>query len=133
MNDPLDYPGCKAIIESIERRWEKADQDVFIAAVILNPFHRISPFTQIEYLINANILDLFSCLYQRFNNVEPVSEFFDDAYNYINQQGKFSRLESMVQAAQHLAVQKVHSISYVLLKFTKIIFIRMVDVAGRRS
>src|SRR5215813_11526507 len=26
------------IIESIEKRWEKADQDLFIAALFLNPF-----------------------------------------------------------------------------------------------
>ena len=36
--DPIDIPVKDALISSIERRWEKSDQDVFIAAVILNLF-----------------------------------------------------------------------------------------------
>jgi hypothetical protein len=32
-----DHP-VMAIINSIEKRWKKADQDLFIACVFLNPF-----------------------------------------------------------------------------------------------
>ena len=34
MKDPANIPGCSAIVDSIEKQWAKADQDVFIAAVI---------------------------------------------------------------------------------------------------
>ncbi|KAH9988278.1 hypothetical protein BJV74DRAFT_796328 [Russula compacta] len=39
ITDPDDAVGCQAIINSIEQWWAKADQDIFIAAVILNPFY----------------------------------------------------------------------------------------------
>ena len=43
---PKDERACNAILESLERCWAKADQDVFIAAVILNPLHKIAPFVK---------------------------------------------------------------------------------------
>ena len=40
MADPEDAMGCAAIMDSIEARWATADQEIFIAAVILNPFYK---------------------------------------------------------------------------------------------
>ncbi|GLB43960.1 putative protein of unknown function (DUF 659) [Lyophyllum shimeji] len=47
MTDEDDAVGCNAIVQSIERRWAKADQEVFIAAVILNPLYQTTPFAQL--------------------------------------------------------------------------------------
>jgi hypothetical protein len=38
-----DHP-VTAIIDSIEKRWKKADQDLFIACIFLNPFLKMSLF-----------------------------------------------------------------------------------------
>jgi len=38
MTDPDDLPGCTAIINSLEKRWSKTDQEIFIATLIMNPF-----------------------------------------------------------------------------------------------
>ncbi|KAF8491218.1 hypothetical protein F5888DRAFT_1581643, partial [Russula emetica] len=37
LREPNDATACDAILNSLEMRWANADQDVFIAAVLLNP------------------------------------------------------------------------------------------------
>ncbi|OJA08695.1 hypothetical protein AZE42_13152, partial [Rhizopogon vesiculosus] len=41
-----DQIGFHAIINSLEKRWSKSDQTVFLAAVILNPLYKAKPFAQ---------------------------------------------------------------------------------------
>ena len=74
--DSADYAGCTAIIDSIEKRWAKADQEVFIAAVFLNPFFKIEPFSSgLRLWSQASILSLLKRLYQRFfSTVERADE-----------------------------------------------------------
>ena len=65
--DPGDYAGCTAIIDSIEKHWAKADQDVFIAAVILNLFFKCGPFSsKARSWSEASILALLQRLYKHF-------------------------------------------------------------------
>ena len=45
-SDPEDVHVCEAVLKSLETRWGKADQDVFIAAIILNPYLQSNPFSQ---------------------------------------------------------------------------------------
>jgi hypothetical protein len=45
MENATNNPGCTAILESIEKQWAKVDQDVFIAAIILNPFVKTLAFS----------------------------------------------------------------------------------------
>lgn len=42
LTDPDDIPVRDALMSSIERQWEKSDQDVFVACIILNPFIKVS-------------------------------------------------------------------------------------------
>ena len=73
MDDPANAIGCTAIIDSIEKRWAKADQDVFIAAVILNPFVKATAFSpQVPFLTQAGVLMLLKRLYQRFFSVSET-------------------------------------------------------------
>jgi len=44
VKNPANVPECTAILDSIEKQWAKADQDVFITAVILNPFVKMAAF-----------------------------------------------------------------------------------------
>ena len=49
--DPANVLGCTAILDSIEKWWAKADQDIFIATVILNPFVKTAVFSpQVPFL-----------------------------------------------------------------------------------
>jgi len=66
MTDVDDVVGCNAIIESIEARWATADQEIFIAAVVLNPFYQSTPFSTLQFLTNAGIYSMLSRLWERF-------------------------------------------------------------------
>ena len=55
MTDPEDIEGCTAIIESTEACWATADQEIFIAAIVLNPFYQSTPFSPLQFLTNAGI------------------------------------------------------------------------------
>ncbi|KAI0073823.1 hypothetical protein K474DRAFT_1700112 [Panus rudis PR-1116 ss-1] len=46
LTDPDDENVREAMLNGIEARWKKADQDVFIATLILNPYHKLRPFHQ---------------------------------------------------------------------------------------
>lgn len=123
MVSPSDQPGATVIISSLEQRWAKADQDVFIAAVILNPLYRISPFAPLESLINANLLMLLSRLYRRFNSTEPPFDFQNDVYNYINRQGRFVAMDEAIASVRNLATYEVHNLYYILTSFFFLIII----------
>jgi hypothetical protein len=87
--DPANEPGCTAILDSIEKRWAKADQDVFIAAVILNPFVKTAAFSaQVRFLTRAGVLALMKRLYQRFFSITETTEEFDE-----NMRQLFSNIE----------------------------------------
>ena len=78
-NYPANVLGCTAILDSIEKRWAKADQDVFIAAVILNPFIKTSAFSsQAPFLTRAGILALMKRLYRRFFSIKETPEELED-------------------------------------------------------
>ncbi len=55
LNDEDELPVKQALIESIEKRWWKADRDVFVAAVILNPFIKVRPYYFILYFLILRI------------------------------------------------------------------------------
>ena len=66
LKDHKDRPGATAIINSIEKWWAAADQEVFIAAVVLNPFFKTTLFTNHISLTNVGIHTLLECLWLHF-------------------------------------------------------------------
>ena len=94
--DPADYAGCTAVIDSIEKRWAKADQDVFIAAVVLNPFFKREPFSLESRLWSeATVLSLMKRLYKCFFSVteeegeleESINELYSNLGDYLDGSG----------------------------------------------
>jgi formate hydrogenlyase subunit 4 len=76
MDNSFDEPGQTAVMNSFELWWEKMDQEVFIAAAILNPLYCTSPFCSTPQLIKANILTLFLRLYKHVtycNTGSPIA------------------------------------------------------------
>ncbi|KIJ14505.1 hypothetical protein PAXINDRAFT_12602 [Paxillus involutus ATCC 200175] len=71
MMEDEDIWAVTAIIQSIEWKWVKCDQEIFIAAVVLNPFYKTTPFSRIPSLNNANIRTLLEHLYTSFFNCDP--------------------------------------------------------------
>ncbi|KAI0956286.1 hypothetical protein AcV7_006723 [Taiwanofungus camphoratus] len=64
VNDVTERDVRQALLNSIEEQWSKADQDVFIAAIILNPFFRTYPFAPLHSLTNTGIYVLFERLWR---------------------------------------------------------------------
>lgn len=58
LTDREDIPIWDVLPRSIEAHWRKSDQDIFIAAVILNPFFCLTPFADIHILTRINIFKL---------------------------------------------------------------------------
>ena len=100
-----------AIINSLEKRWSKADQELFIASVLINPFYRSTPFTEHHTfsLAYAGQCSLFSRLWMRFNNstLPPPSEFLCQADDFIRGYGAYAELQREINNemnAAHLSV-----------------------------
>jgi hypothetical protein len=105
--DSANILGATAILESIEKRWAKADQDVFIAAVLLNPFVKASPFSpQVPFLTRAGVLSLMKRLYLRFFSVtettnelsEHTQQLFSNLEDYLGGRGICAEMTQYIDA-----------------------------------
>ena len=101
--DAANIPGCTAILDSIEKRWAKADQDVFVAAVILNPFVKASAFSaRLPFLTRAGVLSLLKRLYHRFFSPNETAEelaentrrLFSNVEDYFSGRGVCADMDS---------------------------------------
>ena len=107
--DDEDKTGANAILRSIEQRWAKADQDVFIAAVILNPFVRVSPFcASVPFLNIAGILSLLKRLYTCFFRTPAPVELHRNLQDYLVSTGPiFHDLQSYMETIESEAARQV--------------------------
>ena len=63
MMDEADRVAVMSIISSLKKCWMAADQDVFIATVIVNPFFWADPLGHHLWFVVAGIIKLLGCLY----------------------------------------------------------------------
>jgi len=108
MTDEEDLDAANAIMESLERRWAVADQQVFISSVILNPFYQGRPFARLYFLNNAGIHSLLGHLWSRFFKTEPSQDFHTELTEYLTHTGRYANLASHCARAGHEAHTKVH-------------------------
>lgn len=112
--DADDAAACASIIASIEKRWAVSDQEIFVAAVLLNPFYRNTPFAPLSFLNNAGIRSLFVALWKRFYRENPPDSFYTEISDYLGETGIFENLKSEVNAALVVADRQVCSLIYQL-------------------
>ncbi|THU86619.1 hypothetical protein K435DRAFT_683254, partial [Dendrothele bispora CBS 962.96] len=94
----IDTRGRDAIIVSIESRWLKTDQEIFVAAVLLNPVYRNTPFRQISMFNSAGIQELLTRLWHRFFPGERLTiEFSNHLDDYLYCRGFFSNIQARIQ------------------------------------
>lgn len=85
------------MLSAIEARWAKVDQDVFIAAVILNPVHRTRPFSPLNILTTGGVYSLFLRLWKRFYGGQDVPQnLWKDTMDYVLQTGDYSIMQSYI-------------------------------------
>lgn len=93
----------EALLSSINRRWEKADQPIYIAAVILNPLIKTQIFANIQQVTVNGIYNIFARLWTRFTNQIPPPDLITQTKDYFSNKGIFDGFLSLAQAAQHQA------------------------------
>jgi hypothetical protein len=73
----MDNALCSAILASLGKHWKKADQDIFILAVVLNPYIHMKAFHQHSCYCTMGVLwPIVTCLAQCFwNSLNPDREF----------------------------------------------------------
>jgi hypothetical protein len=92
MAAPEDQTGCSAILNSLEKRWSAADQNIFIATVIVNPLYRTAPFAAHPRFMNARIKSLLASLYFRFFKVHAPDDFYTELHDFLMGSGQYSEL-----------------------------------------
>lgn len=104
-----DRDSCEAIVGSIEKRWANADQGPFIASILLNPLHKITPFRPHPSFSLANIHSLIRSLFVRFFPEETSPWLFDSLSDYLEGRGTFLPMEDIIREAKK--VPEVHVFS----------------------
>ena len=108
-----DRVACDAILHSLEKRWANADQDIFIAAVVLNPFFKHAPFKGLSRFQPTNIHSLFIMLWNRFfpEDRAPVT-LHQNVLDYLRETGDFMTLQTTKMACLGISEQKVFFFPY---------------------
>jgi hypothetical protein len=103
-----DQVACNAILGSLKKRWANADQNVLIAAVILNPFFKHSPFKALLRFQPANIYNLFVILWDHFflGQRAPIA-LYQNVIDYLRENGKFTTLPMAIKVCLNISKQKV--------------------------
>ncbi|CDO68274.1 hypothetical protein BN946_scf184799.g1 [Trametes cinnabarina] len=100
-----------AVLGSLEKRWAKADQDVFIAAVILNPYLRLSPFraSLTQYFVPATVYGLILRLWDRFYPDSTEKPTLSDVRDYLKftPGSRYGSMPSILQHEKDEALRKV--------------------------
>jgi len=102
-----DVKARDAILASIERRWLKTDQDVFIAGILLNPFHKAQPFHATPFSTVAGLYNLLHHLWRRFYYKDPPAELYGEYKAYMNGAGDFQAMHNFMRGMQLSAEKEV--------------------------
>ncbi|KAI0069449.1 hypothetical protein K474DRAFT_1182193 [Panus rudis PR-1116 ss-1] len=94
LSDPSEASVRTAVTETIDDRWMKADQDVFIAAIILHPDYMTKPFRKDPsagiFFSPVNVYTLMARLYHRFFREPPPRSLLDEVRDYLEHRGRYS-------------------------------------------
>ena len=83
LHDNKDFAIKDVVLKSLEKRWAASDQDLFIASVLLNPFHPLQPFNQNITLFSVSSLRvLFNRIWQRFYKCNAPEDLWDTYMDY---------------------------------------------------
>lgn len=88
-NPKLDTAIRTKILASLEKRWSAADQDVFILAVLFNPYIRHQCFSR-SALSHADLYDMAERVYKRVFQKDADVAFLVGFTDYYNGEGEYS-------------------------------------------
>ncbi len=97
--------GVKA---SLEKRWAAADQDVFIAGVVMNPYIRNSCFSgKVQELTPIGLFTIIKRVCERVLRVETNNDFYAAFMDYLEDEREFSRAWMQLDTIKELAEKQV--------------------------
>jgi len=105
------------IISSLEKRWKKADQDVFITAVMLNPFIRASLFKR-TVLPDVELFNTVKRVYERVMRRKADLDFMAAFEDYRLQYAEFSDGRMCLEAMKCMFAQEVWPTVQAILCFS---------------
>lgn len=91
----VEGPIRDVILGSIGRRWEKQYQDVYILAVVFNPFIRMRLFNPTA-LTRNDVVKMAKRVFKRVFDADPESAFSGALLDYIEGVAEFSDDEMML-------------------------------------
>lgn len=91
----------------MEARWKRADQDVFIATLILNPFYKTFVFRRLDVFTNAGIYTLLRRLWSRFYKEDPPRELYRNLQNYLDEVGSYKNMRVVLEQIRSDAIKEV--------------------------
>lgn len=88
-----------AVITSLEKHWNTLhkNQDIFIAAVILNPAYKTTPFNTITPFTNAGIIALILQLWSPFDGKNPPTALCTALLEYLSFSNDFEFMKVNLQ------------------------------------
>ncbi|KAI1781894.1 hypothetical protein LXA43DRAFT_857686, partial [Ganoderma leucocontextum] len=93
------------VLESLERRWKAADQDVFILAIFLNPYIRHHVFNK-HALTVGQLIDMARYAFKRFFKVDATAAFTVGLIDYANGKSEFSASSMLLDDIRTQAVRE---------------------------
>ncbi|KAL6307742.1 ribonuclease H-like domain-containing protein [Sparassis latifolia] len=102
------------ILGSLERRWKKADQDVFILAIFLNPYIQGRCFNRAA-LTQAALIEITKCTFTRLFGEAPNSDFVVALIDYSKGRDIFTDQLMQLEYMKEMADRKSQDIDLVLL------------------
>lgn len=90
---------CAKVLGSLEIRWKKADQELYILAVFFNPYIRASCFRR-HSLPLMSIVAMAQRAFKRFFGVDPDESFRRGLLDYARKAGEFSDEEMTLQSVK---------------------------------
>jgi len=96
------------VLASLEKRWAAADQEPFIAAVVLNPFLRGKCFACANPILTPiGLCNMLKRLYLRIFRCEVDSQFQSAFMDYYNDRAEFSNAFLSLEEWEGTARQQV--------------------------
>jgi hypothetical protein len=117
-SDPkLDDALRDGVHASLEKRWAKADQDVFIACVVMNPYIRDRCFTRaIPELTCVGLYVIVKRVSERILRKPMGNAFYEAFMDYLQESNEFSSAWMQLNTLSELAKANVSGIPVMLLQ-----------------
>jgi len=96
----IEQPICDEVIDSLEKRWAAADQDVFILSLVLHPWIRGRCLSNGAGLSRMDLFNMAERVFKRVFKEDPdYFIFMKEFMEFLSGTGRFSdemmRLESL--------------------------------------